>query len=338
MQAPAAPSRASDGEIANQSTCGRAMAAIDIRSTARRVIAAGQAERKSRQSDERNEDDAARPAAGRARPRDTDGPGRPCSTAEIIRSTYIAASTIATAPDGSVAPPCLEHAGQDRGTRPRRPSIRGTASAITPDRHQHRRQRRPPARHAAELRELARSAGPPLDRAGEQEQDGRDQPVVDHLENGAVDSEVVGREQAERDQTELGHRRVRDHAADVGRTEGEQRAVDEPDRREHEDRRAEVVHGRREEREADPQEPEHGRLRDHAREHGRDLRRRLAIGVRQPAVEREERRLDDEGGREAQEDPVARRASRRRSSRTSPPGARRRSPPRASAASRPSCR
>ena len=146
----------------------------------------------------------------------------------------------------------------------------------------------------------------PLDRAGEQEQHRRDQPVVDHLQHGAVDPEVVRREQPERDQAHLRQRRVRDHAADVRRAEGEQRAVDEPDRGEHEDRRPEVVHADREQREADPQEAERRRLRDHAREHGRDLRRRLAVGVRQPAVEREERRLDDERRREPEEDPVAR--------------------------------
>ena len=39
-----------------------------------------------------------------------------------------------------------------------------------------------------------------------------------------------------------------------------------------------------------------------------DLGRRLAVGVRQPAVEREERRLDGERGREAEEDPVVRRS------------------------------
>ena len=52
----------------------------------------------------------------------------------------------------------------------------------------------------------------------------------------AVDAEVVQREETERDQAHLRHRRVRGDGADVGRAEREQRAVDEPDRREREDR------------------------------------------------------------------------------------------------------
>ena len=55
-----------------------------------------------------------------------------------------------------------------------------------------------------------------------------------------------------------------------------------------------------------PQEAERRRLRDHPREHRRHLGRRLAVGVRQPAVEREQRRLDDERRREAEEDPARR--------------------------------
>ena len=207
--------------------------------------------------------------------------------------------------DHRVAPALLEDAREDRELARERRRARHRERDHA-GRHQHGRQRRPPARHAAEQVELARRRAP-LDRAGEQEQRRRDQPVVDHLEHGAVEPEVVRREQAERDQAELRQRRVRDHAADVRRAEREQRPVDEPDRGQHEDRRPEVVHADREQREADPQEAERGRLRDHAREDGRDLRRRLAVGVRQPAVEREQRRLDDERGREAEEEPVARR-------------------------------
>ena len=47
---------------------------------------------------------------------------------------------------------------------------------------------------------------------------------------------VVLREQPERDQPHLRERRVRDHAADVAGAEGEQRAVDEPGGREHQQR------------------------------------------------------------------------------------------------------
>ena len=121
------------------------------------------------------------------------------------------------------------------GTRRRRPPSRGTASAITPVvissvASAGRPRAIPPSRVNWPVPVRA------LDDPGEQEQRRRDQPVVDHLQHGAVEAEVVRREQAERDQPELRERRVGDHAAEVGRAEREQRAVDEPDRREHEDR------------------------------------------------------------------------------------------------------
>ena len=54
----------------------------------------------------------------------------------------------------------------------------------------------------------------------------------------------------------------------------------------------------------DPDEPEDRRLRDDAGEQRGDLGRRLGVGRAQPAVEREQRRLDGEGDEEAEEDPV----------------------------------
>ena len=89
---------------------------------------------------------------------------------------YIAASTIATAPTTAQPQPCVEDAGEDQelaGER-RRP---GHGERDDPGRHQHRRERGPALRHPAEQRELA-GRGPPLDRAGEQEQRGRDEPVA----------------------------------------------------------------------------------------------------------------------------------------------------------------
>ena len=48
-----------------------------------------------------------------------------------------------------------------------------------------------PARQAAELREAARCRVRRSTEPGEQEQRGRDEAVVDHLQHGAVDAEVV---------------------------------------------------------------------------------------------------------------------------------------------------
>ena len=130
--------------------------------------------------------------------------------------------------------------------------------------------------------------------------------MVDHLQHGALDAEAVEREEAVGDEPHLRERRVRDHAAHVGCAERQERAVDEADRGQHEDRRLEVVRRLGELGDRDPQEAVRGHLRDHAREQARDLGRRLAVGVRQPAVEREERRFDGEGDREAEEQPVIR--------------------------------
>jgi hypothetical protein len=88
--------------------------------------------------------------------------------------------------------------------------------------------------------------------------------------------------------------------------EGEHRPVDERRGSQDEDEVAEVVDRPGEVRQDDPYEPEHGGLRDNAREERGHLRRRLRVRRSQPAVEREQRRLDGERGEEAQEHPVVR--------------------------------
>ena len=57
-------------------------------------------------------------------------------------------------------------------------------------------------------------------------------------------------------------------------------------------------------RQHDPDETEHGGLRHHAREERGHLGWSLGVGGPQPAVERQERRLDRERDEEAEEDPV----------------------------------
>jgi hypothetical protein len=205
--------------------------------------------------------------------------------------------------DDGPAPALLEDAGEDQELTRERGRERHRQGDDA-RRHQHRRQERTSPRHPAEPPELARERTP-LDHPREQEQRRRDQAVVDHLQDGAVEAEVVGGEQAECDQAHLRERRVGDHAAQVGRAKREQRPVDEPDRRERQDRHAEVARRAGELRDRDPEEAVGRRLRDDAREHGGHLRRRLRVRVAQPPVQREERRLDGERGGEAEEDPVA---------------------------------
>ena len=253
----------------------------------------------------------------------TAGPTFSCRTAEISRSMYIAASTMATAPTTAQPQPTSKTPLRTRNSAAKAVEP-GTASAITPVAIRIVASIGPPPRHPAQPGELAgRRAA--LDRSREEEERRRDQPVVDHLEQRARVAGGVRREDPDQDQVHLREARVRDHAAHIGRAEGEERGVDEPDRGEDEQRRAPVLGGAGVERDGDGQEAVRAGLRDHAGEDGGHLRRRLAVGVGQPAVEGEERRLDGERDREAEEDPGARSLARRAGScRTCP----RRAPPR----------
>ena len=250
----------------------------------------------------------------------TAGPGSWCSTPEISRSMYIAASTIATAPTTAQPQPCWKTPARIRNSpaNERRERHRERDHA---GRHHERRERGPPARHAAEPRELAGRRAP-LDHPGEQEQRRRDQPVVDHLQHGAVEAEVVEGEEAEHDQPHLRERRVGDDAAEVGRAEREQRPVDEPDRRQREQHVAPVVRGRRELRDRDAQEAVEARLGDDAREHAPPPRAATRGRRRQPAVEREERRLDREGDRRSRGRATSTSSCPSSSGRTCPAGGR----------------
>ena len=228
-------------------------------------------------------------------------PSRSWSTAEISRSMYIAASTIAIAPTTAQPHPVSKTPVRIRNS-PAKAVDPGTASAMMPVDHQYRGQRRPTTGHASQPVEAA-CARSPFDEAGEHEQRRRQQAVVHHLQEGAVPAGDVRREEAEGDQPELREARVRDHAADVRRTEGEQRAVDETDRGQRQDRHPQVGCRAGEQDDGDVEEAVRGGLRDDAGKHARHLRRRLAIGGREPAVEREDRCLDGERHHEAEEQP-----------------------------------
>ena len=143
----------------------------------------------------------------------------------MSRSMYIAAITIAPAPIAAHHQCELEGAREDEElTREVRRARHGERDHA--ERHEQRREHRPAARHPAEQRELA-GRRPPLDDAREEEERDRDEAVRDHLQDGAVEAERRPGEQADRDQARLRERRVRDDAAEVGRAEREQRAVDE---------------------------------------------------------------------------------------------------------------
>ena len=152
----------------------------------------------------------------------------------------------------------------------------------------------------------------PADALGEQhdhEQHRRDdEPVLDRLHQRALGARrgVVGGEDAERDEAELGDRRVAEDQPRVGLRERHHRAVEDRQHGEHEQDRLEVVHGVREQRQRHAQEAVGGDLGDHAGEHGQRGQRHRAVGVGHPAVERERRHLDQEREREGGEDPLLR--------------------------------
>ena len=127
--------------------------------------------------------------------------------------------------------------------------------------------------------------------------------MVHHLEDRAGRSVRVEHEDPDDDQVHLGEARVGDDAASVGLAERDQRAVEEAGKREPEQQPAPVVRRPGKERHREGQEAVCARLRDDARQQRRHLGRRLSVGRREPAVQREERRLDAEGGCECEEQP-----------------------------------
>ncbi len=301
---PAAPSSAIVGESASQSTVGRVdhgrNSAIVDAANALSLTSAGHTERPSRIEQQRKDERQLARAqveclvahrSSRLHVQD-----RRDHAQRVHRREHDPERD-----DDGVAPALVIGAGHDQelaGERRRAGHGEGDHSRDQDD----GRERRPPTRHSTECVELARSAAP-LDHADEEKHARRDERVRDREQDGAVEPEVVEREDADGDEPHLRHRRVGDHATEIRRTEGEQRSVDEPRAGEDEDESREVVRRLRELRDSDSQEAVDRRLRDDRGEHRRHLYRRLAVRERQPAVEREERRLDREGDREAEEDP-----------------------------------
>ena len=150
----------------------------------------------------------------------------------------------------------------------------------------------------------ARSASSAID----EEHRRHDQAVVDRLHQRALGAGrgVVGGEDPERDEPELGHRRVAEDQPRVRLRERHQRAVEDREQREHEQDRLEVVDRVGEQRQHDAQEAVGGDLGDHAGEDGQRRQRHRPVGVGHPAVEREGRHLDQERERERDEDPLLR--------------------------------
>ena len=146
---------------------------------------------------------------------------------------------------------------------------------------------------------------PPRDHEpGDEEQSPGGEAVVHHVEDAARLALAGHREDAQRDQAHVGHRRVRDQPLQVPLADRDDRAVQDPDHREHEDQRREVVRPGREQLQAVADHAEGADLVQHADQHHGGSRLRGGGRVRQPGVERPDRRLDRERHEEAEEQPL----------------------------------
>ena len=129
-----------------------------------------------------------------------------------------------------------------RGTRRRRAPSPGTASVAMPV--VDARSSRAPARPRASAADAAEEAARPMrtsTTAGEQEEQHREQAVVDHLERRAGRALSLMTKIPSADQAHLRDRRVRDDAARVGLPEGDSEHQSRPIERERDEPAAEVV-------------------------------------------------------------------------------------------------
>ncbi len=157
-----------------------------------------------------------------------------------------------------------------------------------------------PRRQAAHLGDRP-VVGPLVDHADQQEQGARDEAVVDHLEDRALEALLGEDEDAEGHEAHVADRRIGDQPFEVGLDERHDRAVDDRDEGQHDDDRRERLGGRREQGHGEPDEPVGAELeQDRGKDHGA-RRRRLRVRVGEPGVEREHRDLDREGQEEREE-------------------------------------
>ena len=131
--------------------------------------------------------------------------------------------------------------------------------------------------------------------------------MVDHLQQAAGQALGVEGEGADHDEAEVGDRGVGDETLEVLLHRRRNRAVDDADRAEGDERRCEV-HGRLgEEIDTEAQEAVGAELEHDAGQDHRARRGGVGVGVGQPGVHREQRNLHGERNGKAQEDPAGRR-------------------------------
>ena len=157
-------------------------------------------------------------------------------------------------------------------------------------------------RQAAVLGDLARVTALVHDPDDEEECTRRDA-VIELLHDAAGNAHRIQREHAEHDQRHVADRRVGHQPLPVALRQRDERAVHDPDDREHDDHRHEMFRRVGQNRQAETKEPVGPHLQeDSGQNHGAG-RRRVGVRVGQPGVEREHRDLDREAEEEREEDP-----------------------------------
>ena len=205
---------------------------------------------------------------------------------------------------GDDAPPTMHGEGsQQRKELAHEPGERREAD---PGEHRDQEHRGELGRRLPDAPELVDLAGVAtfVEHADHEEQRAGGERMTDHGEGRTVEAEDRDREDPEQDEAHVRDRRIRDHPLRVLLHRRDDGAVDDPDHGQGEEERGEVGRGAREQLEAEAQHAVRTHLEDDAGQHHRAGRRRFGVHVRQPGVERDERRLDGERGHEAEEQPV----------------------------------
>ena len=132
----------------------------------------------------------------------------------------------------------------------------------------------------------------------EQEESARDEAVVQHLQDCAVDALLIEGKDAECHEAHVADRAVRDQFLQVGLHDRHKCAVDDGDHREGDHERRKEVRAVGEERDREANKAVAAELQQHAGEDDGARRGGLYVRVREPGVEGEHRHLNGEGERE----------------------------------------
>ena len=136
----------------------------------------------------------------------------------------------------------------------------------------------------------------------EHEQGARGNAVAQHLVDRAIQAHLCKREDPQDDKAEVAHRRVRHQLLHVGLHHGHQRAVNDPDDRQHHDPgRAGSRRGGKQ-RQAEVQESVGAHLQHHGSQHHGARHGGFHVRVRQPGVQGEDGNFDGEGREKRQEE------------------------------------